>query len=75
MTSNIKEEPLESPGFRRLKANLGEEGFEALRQDTLRMQREAMEGIPRLTQPRVPDAAHERVRQEISGALPPRRKL
>jgi hypothetical protein len=32
----------EGPGFRRLKERLGAEGFEALRQDTLRRQREAL---------------------------------
>jgi hypothetical protein len=32
----------EGPGFRRMKERMGEEGFEALRQDTLRRQREAL---------------------------------
>lgn len=67
----IKSEPLESPGFRRLKERLGEEGFEALRQDTLRRQREAMVGVHEPTKTRKPNKAHEVVRNTISGKLPP----
>lgn len=35
----------EGPGFKRLKERMGPEAFEALRQDTLRRQREALAGV------------------------------
>lgn len=63
----IKHEPQESPGFKRLKENLGPEGFEALRQDTLRRQEEALAGVRNPTKPKRANRAHEAVRNVIRG--------
>lgn len=40
------------PGFRRMMERLGPEKAEALRQDTLRRQREALEAVHQPTKPR-----------------------
>jgi hypothetical protein len=59
-------EKRESSGFRRMKERLGAEKFEALRQDTLRMQREALDAVPRTTTP-ITGSLHDVVRDVIRG--------
>jgi hypothetical protein len=63
----INYEKIDSPGFRRLKERLGPEGFEALRQDTLRLQREALASVkPPTAVPEI-NADQETVRNVIRG--------